>query len=251
MRKAFTIIELLVVIAIIAILAAFIFPVFLTAKAAVHQMGVGRTGKQIYTATNIYQADNDDTYPIAMYFDGEKIMTWFGRQTTLYEYDPNQGILSAYMKGKIGYDPALIAEPWMGNKTGIGYNWGVIGSDMHEIGDYSDFPNCKGAATSSSLTNPSQTIVFATSAFYNVAWKPGGTGMKHQFNFFDPPEFWEGVPNVDFRHQGTVKVDTLNKKVTSTGNGIFIFADGSVRTYKEKNIDANWFWRTPLEETNQ
>lgn len=249
MRKAFTIIELLVVIAIIALLAAFIFPVFLSAKAAVHQMGVGRAGKQIYTATAIYQADHDDTYPVAMYFDGEKMVTWFGRQTTLYKYDPEGGLLSAYMKGRMGTDPTLVAEPWMGDKSGLGYNWGVIGSDMHETNDYSTFPNCKGAASTSSLTNPSQTVIFSTSAFYNVAWKPGGTGIKHEFNFIDPPEFWQGVPNVDFRHQGTVKVDTVNEQVTSDGNGVFIFGDGSVRTYKQKSLDANWFWRFPIENT--
>ena len=37
MRRGFTLIELLVVIAIIAILAAILFPVFLTAKAAAYR----------------------------------------------------------------------------------------------------------------------------------------------------------------------------------------------------------------------
>lgn len=251
MRKAFTIIELLVVIAILALLAALIFPVFLSAKAAVHQMGTGRMGAQIYTATAIYQADHDDTYPVAMYFDGQKMITWFGSQKSEYEYVREGGIISSYLKGKLGSDPSLLAQPWMGDKTGIGYNWGVIGSDMHETNDYSNFPNCKGAATSTSLANPSQTVIFSTSAFYHVDWKPGGTGQKHEFNFFDPPEFWDGVPNVDFRHIGTTKVDKEHKKVVSDGNAVFIFGDGSARNYKQKNIKANWFWRVPIEETTE
>ena len=57
MRKGFTLVELLVVIAIIAVLAAILFPVFVTARAAVHQMGVARNCKSLYTAATLYAAD--------------------------------------------------------------------------------------------------------------------------------------------------------------------------------------------------
>ncbi|MBL8067538.1 MAG: prepilin-type N-terminal cleavage/methylation domain-containing protein [Armatimonadetes bacterium] len=244
--KGFTLIELLVVIAIIAILAAFIFPVLVQAKAAVETMGVGRNGKQIYTAAALYQADSDDTFPLAMYADGPVMQAWFGRQIDTYRYDNSLGLLSPYIKGKVGRDPTLVAEDWMGDETGIGYNWGVIGSDMHERNDYSQFPNCTGAATSTSLENASRTVVFATSAFYNVSWIPGGDGKKHLFNFFDPMEFWNNVPNVDFRHQGTVTVDNQDHVVRHNGRAIFIFADGNTRTYKKGELKRDWFWREPL-----
>lgn len=243
-KKAFTIIELLVVIAIIAVLAALIFPVFVASKNAVHAMGVGRAGKQLFTATTIYQADSDDTFPIAMYADGPVMQTWFGRQTDTYKYDSKLGLLSPYLKGKLGRDPTLQAEDWMGDELGIGYNWGVIGSDFHETSDYSKFPNCAGAANSSSLADTSKTVVFATSAFYNVSWYPDGTGKKHRFNFFDPPEFWNGVPNVDFRHQGKrAIIDESAQTVKMDGNAVLVFADGNVRNYKQSSVKPEWFWR--------
>ncbi|MFM9873266.1 MAG: prepilin-type N-terminal cleavage/methylation domain-containing protein [Fimbriimonadaceae bacterium] len=244
-QRAFTIIELLVVIAIIAILAAFIFPVFVQAKTAVQVMGVGRAGKQLFTASTIYQADYDDTYPVAMYADGPVMQTWFGRQDGQYTYDNSKGLLSPYTKGKLGSDPTFQAEDWMGDELGIGYNWGTIGSDMHETGDYSSFPNCKGAASSSSLADTSKTIIFATSAFYNAKWLPDGTGKKHRFNFFDPMEFWNNNPNVDFRHRGKLKVDENAHTAQSDGSAVFVFADGNTRSYKKSSLKPDWFWRQP------
>jgi prepilin-type N-terminal cleavage/methylation domain-containing protein len=67
MKKAFTLIELLVVIAIIAILAAILFPVFAQAKQAAKKSADLSNVKQISTATTIYTADHDDTYPSAYF----------------------------------------------------------------------------------------------------------------------------------------------------------------------------------------
>lgn len=65
MKKAFTLIELLVVIAIIAILAAILFPVFAQAKEAAKKTQAISNTKQMGTATLIYAADYDDTFPNA------------------------------------------------------------------------------------------------------------------------------------------------------------------------------------------
>ncbi len=244
-RRAFTVVELLVVIAIIAILAAFIFPVFLSAKGAVVQMGSSRAAKQIFTATTVYQADYDDAFPIAFYYDGHRMVTWFGRQSESNEllYDAEDGLLGGYMRGKLGADQTLVAGDYIGDSTGIGYNWGVIGSDMHITGNYSDFPNCKNPATTSQLSSPSRTLVFATSAYYNVRWRPGGTGEKLKFNFFDPIEAWDGVPNVDFRHISQPRVDEEGKTIKSQGNAVMLFADGNARTYGMSSVKSWWFWR--------
>ena len=61
-RKAFTLIELLVVIAIIAILAAILFPVFAQAKAAAKATADLSNIKQAGTALIMYSADADDRY---------------------------------------------------------------------------------------------------------------------------------------------------------------------------------------------
>ncbi len=57
-KKGFTLIELLVVIAIIAILAAILFPVFLTAKAAANKSKCLNNVKQLAQACIMYEDDN-------------------------------------------------------------------------------------------------------------------------------------------------------------------------------------------------
>lgn len=68
-KKGFTLIELLVVIAIIAILAAILFPVFVTAKGRAHQASCAQNMKQISTGLQIYLGNWDDTFPMNRYRD--------------------------------------------------------------------------------------------------------------------------------------------------------------------------------------
>lgn len=61
--KGFTLIELLVVIAIIAILAAILFPVFASAKAAAKKIACLSNMKEIGLASVMYVTDADGVYP--------------------------------------------------------------------------------------------------------------------------------------------------------------------------------------------
>ncbi len=75
---AFTLIEVLVVIAIIAILSAFLFPVFVRAKHAAKQKVCTSNLHQIGLAIGIYQQDNDGLYPAATdAVDKADVDSWF------------------------------------------------------------------------------------------------------------------------------------------------------------------------------
>lgn len=250
LRKGFTLMELLVVIAIIAILAALLFPVFISVKGAVNQMAVGTSLRQTSMGTDLYLADHDDNYPLAMYFDGGLIRAWYGVMTDdAGNYDREGGILTAYLKSEFKPDKALIADKYLGDHNGLGYNWGVIGSDFHMTGDYSLFPNCKMAAHNSTLEHPSSTYVFATTSYYFATWLPDGDGKRYLFGFFDPASMWNGNPNMDFRHQGTTTVDDANQEVIMSGRAVVARADGSVRTYRIEEIQESSFWRFGHEES--
>lgn len=61
--RGFTLIELLVVVAVIAILAAILFPVFASAKAAAKKSVCASNQRQIGQGFLLYAADHDDAYP--------------------------------------------------------------------------------------------------------------------------------------------------------------------------------------------
>jgi prepilin-type N-terminal cleavage/methylation domain-containing protein len=97
MRRAFTLIELLVVIAIIAILAAILFPVFASAKAAAKKTQAISNYKQLGLALHLYVSDYDDTIfttrdsPWGGFTgDPSEIATW---PELLMPYMKNKGIL--------------------------------------------------------------------------------------------------------------------------------------------------------------
>ena len=243
-RRAFTLVELLVVISIICILAAIVFPAVVATRKAVDSSSACQTGKQLFSSTGLYASDSDDLYPVAMYVNGDgNLVTWFGLQTAKTEFDRQQGILSAYVGGFLRADPAHNALPYLGDMSGFGYNYGYLGSDFSMTGDYSQWPNCKDPSNSSSLELPSNTLLYASSAFYNAPWLENGDGKKYDFGFIDPPSGWDGNPNMDFRHFDKRVVDFVKHQVNTTGKAICVFADGHVDTLRQSEIKDSMFQR--------
>lgn len=79
-RRGFTLIELLVVIAIIAILAAFLFPVFAQARDTARQAACLSNLRQLGMGTMQYAQDYDDYYPGQPYsavVDGRQRRVWW------------------------------------------------------------------------------------------------------------------------------------------------------------------------------
>jgi len=242
--RAFTIIELLVVMAIIAILYSMLTPIIRAAKSSAHKTVASRALAQLQMATSLYIIDHDDRYPPAMYLTpGGRLMTWFGEYLGDEEFDLSAGILSPYRGDRTMDDHTHTGLPYLGDMSGFVYNWGFIGSDFHITGNYSNWPICTGMASTSQLDSPSTTVVYATSSFYFAPWLPDGDSVTYDFGFIDPPEFWYGNPNVDFRHHGRRRPDPENEVVPSDGRAIFVFADGSIRTMTEEMVKSEHFQR--------
>lgn len=73
----FTLIELLVVIAIIAILAAILFPIFITAKATAVTSSCQSNAKQIGIAMQLYSEANDGRLPLYSIGNGASRRLWW------------------------------------------------------------------------------------------------------------------------------------------------------------------------------
>ena len=99
MKRAFTLIELLVVIAIIAILAAILLPVFLSAKQHSQQAHCLYNLKQLSLAILEYADDNDGRMPnVCGYLFPHFGPDWCGCHGTRYQVVPKDGTIWRYVK---------------------------------------------------------------------------------------------------------------------------------------------------------
>lgn len=164
--KGFTLIELLVVIAIIAILASIMFPVFAAVKENARQTQCASNLKQLVTAWMMYAQDYDDTACMAailpnssLEYDWDFTMDRTATPTRVYP-----GLLASYTKSGMinscpSFKPALKYDrPY----TGYGYNTTYIGG-MGIL--YMVSSSNKPSVTLGMIYNPSETVVFADSAF--------------------------------------------------------------------------------------
>lgn len=243
-RRAFTLVELLITVSIIAVLSAISVPALVSVRDAAFQFAAVQSIRGLMMATNMYAADNDDTYPLATYESADGLVAWFGAQDASGEYDPKRGLLAPYTHGRPAVDRSFQGLDYMGDHSGFGYNWGYIGSDFNVTEDYRGFPNCERPAHMSEIERPSQTIGFATSAYYFAPWLPDGDGKTYDFGFIDPPKYWKGRPNVDFRFGGKKEVDEAAQQLTPHGNAVFLNLDGSVRVLKPSEVTDAMFERT-------
>lgn len=238
-RRAFTLIELLVVIAIIAILAAFLFPVFAQAREKARQASCQSNIRQLGLATMMYVQDYDETFPLAQYNDCVSYVCyqyWFGLRTAT-GFDKTRGLIYPYIKsGQIQRCPSWTGKSKFGDGNGYGYNYGYIGSDMYAGGSY---PPVNNPATLASLSAPADKIVFADAGYANPPWY-GGKGEMIETPFIEPPSQWsypsgtypnaDFNPTIDFRHVDNTKVINVAKQqIIHKGLADIVFADGHVK----------------------
>jgi prepilin-type N-terminal cleavage/methylation domain-containing protein len=134
--RGFTLMELLVVIAIIAILAALLFPFFVTATEHARQQRCCQNLKQLSTAMMMYAMDNNGHAPNPAYVvrvpDWEGLQQWRGqvvpqkgqiwryvRNTEVYECPTDVGVCA---KDVIGYQVTLEMEDYVRHHYGLSYS---------------------------------------------------------------------------------------------------------------------------------
>jgi type II secretory pathway pseudopilin PulG len=235
--------------AIIAILSAIFSPAVRSSFGAAKQFSAGQAMHQLGLALQNYTADYDDTYPLGMNPSADGgIQAWFGHQGADGKIDVKQGSLSMYLGKTRPKDPTADYKDYFGDHSGYGYNWETLGSDYSQTMDFSTFPNCKNAATTTQIAHPSSTVAFATSVFLRAPWMPGGDSNAYDFGFVSPPRDWGGNPNMDFRHMGTRTIDPNTHSVSYTGNALVLWVDGSLKALKQGQVQDKMFERNAPEE---
>jgi prepilin-type N-terminal cleavage/methylation domain-containing protein len=102
-RRGFTLIELLVVIAIIAILAAILFPVFITARQSAQVTTCINNLKQLGTGIQMYVDNNQGRYPFMIGW-GRDVNAWAAG------YKPQVQVLKDYVKVTIARGADVTAD---------------------------------------------------------------------------------------------------------------------------------------------
>lgn len=202
-RCGFTLIELLVVIAIIAILAAVLFPVFVTAKESAQQSKCASNLKQISMAWLRYADDNGGRACPAYYFSSDNSCT-YAWDFILDRNKPKQpqfGLLGPYTKsGRINSCPSFTFKDPERPYTGYAYNTSYIG------GEYAyGIPPCALAR----IAQPGRTAVFAEGGY-------GRNPVKGQNYLRAPSDPLYVGGKVHFRHNGWANVAYADGHVKGT-----------------------------------
>jgi len=295
MKKAFTLIELLVVIAIIAILAAILFPVFAQAKAAAKASGDLSNIKQIGTAMVMYTNDNDDRYSYGIPTNwsgdpgwGSSSLSW---TYNLQPYSKSLALFRSPLETSTKY-----GATWAGVPVSYGLNGftvpnaaAAVNMDPTQIGAdawegrcfksaFTNTQDCTlrgfgapyaqingegsggelntASLTSTQVTNPASSIVFATKFNGDAIKYSGGDGNQIDFQcggIFEAVPTTDGSNTYDLDWCGGAQIPNGLRKVdpktaqgqygavsqTGAGKSNFSFGDSHAKSMPIGATDPN------------
>lgn len=236
-RFGFTIIELLVVIAVIAIVAAMLFPIFVTAQESGRRARCAVQIKQLSAAIMAYADDNGGRYvPAARDIYADNLCRWHGtRSDTRHDFDPKNGPLWPYLAKSGGlkecpsaarilkrsrdFSDPLTFPAFESGCGGFGYNGYYVGGTY-----YRNAPPeaAEVASLVSDIAHPSRTIMLADAA---MPKRDPKTGVEYliEYSVVEPPFVPSpnsGLstalsPSMHFRHNGLASVAWCDGHVTA------------------------------------
>jgi prepilin-type N-terminal cleavage/methylation domain-containing protein/prepilin-type processing-associated H-X9-DG protein len=281
-KRAFTLIELLVVIAIIAILAAILFPVFAKARERAKQSQSLNNVKQLTLAVIQYSQDYDQLFP--GWVDNNSFGTT-GGTTPVYAHNTWDEQINSQIKSKDVFTNGNTgirspSDPLRQRVVTYGFNGALI-APLTNAGSVNWTTNATtGPAiqSSGSVTNPSETILFAELATDAAITTPSGAANPQPYTGSSskatPSDTWNGGLNTgvidispyDWVAQGSKNSDWYTPSSTNFatyatkgvardlygGGGSYGFVDGHVKFLKvEQTVGLGQYIGTAkVNETN-
>lgn len=281
-RTGFTLIELLVVIAIIAILAAFLFPVFARARARARQATCQSGMKQTSLALLSYMADYDGTIPLyrtiqPYVFNGlsyglyAAASPWTGTywSASIQPYSKNYFIEAC----PDAFDTAIFGPNSNAGLQQVGPDFGLNAVNLYHTisgstcvqwwNGYNDpatpatrQPNPKSDAE---IKSPARTIMLTDRKALTICTGPGGTVNSYQYagGWASPPvavtddacvyygNFTWGTDSFwnTVGYGGSINQTNTGTNMPRHGGGINVsFMDGHARWYSPGSLAAGTNW---------
>ena len=229
-RRGFSLIELLVSIGIFVILSSIVFTVGKRIYASSSLAVSANNIRQLAAGGMAYLGDNNFTfwpYRTNNPANGAGVTWWFGFESTAStkmaegerDFDPGKGPLASYVPKGFRPDPSFAIS---GNAFKPKYRNGYIGVGYNTLLGGS-FLGTTPLKRQSQLQDPSQVVVFFTSAQVNTFQKPASpkNPMLEEFYGIDEKEV-----TVHGRHGGKAMV------AYASGNAGFLAIDESTRDRK-------------------